>query len=86
MSQDLRVETEAKLVEVIQKPYKVEGNEGISYKLLFLVNDKNWELKSSLEQTEDLKPLQGSVGKATFLVQSRKESVTLKLASFVKSK
>lgn len=73
----------AKLIEVIQKPYKMEGNEGISYKVRFLVGDEIYQLKSTIEQTESLKPLVGQVGSAEFHVKTRLESVTLVLASFL---
>lgn len=73
----------AKLVEVVQKPYKMEGNEGISYKLRFLVGDELWEIKSSLEQTESLKSAVKQTGDAEFVIKSRKETVTLALAIFI---
>jgi hypothetical protein len=85
MSQ-IAFEAQAKLIEVVQKPYKVEGNEGISYKLRFLVGDDIFELKSSLEQTEELKASQGFTGLAKFIVKARKETVTIVLASFTKTK
>jgi len=76
------IKVKAKLVEVVQKPYKMEGNEGISYKLRFLVGDELWEIKSSLEQTESLKSVEKQIGDAEFVIKSRKETVTLALASF----
>ena len=72
----------AKLIEVVQKPYKMAGNEGISYKLRFLVADDVWQLKSSIEQTESLKSQVGTTGTCEFVVHSRKEDVTLQLATF----
>jgi len=78
----LTLKAKAKLIEVVQKPYKVEGNEGISYKLRFLIGDEIWELKSSIEQTEDLKSKVGVTAEAEFAVKSRKETVTLSLVKF----
>lgn len=77
------IKVSAKLIEVVQKPYKVEGNEGISYKLRFLVGDEIWQLKSSLEQTESLKTQISQIGSAEFVARSRKEDVTLQLANFL---
>lgn len=75
-------ETTAKLIEVIQAPYKVNGNEGISYKLRFLVGDEIWAVRSSKEQTEDLKTHQGKSGTVKFNIKARKEDVSLQVASF----
>jgi len=75
------IKLKAKLIEVVQKPYKMAGNEGISYKLRFLVGDDIWQLKSSLEQTELFKNSVGKTGDAVFTVHARKEDVTIQLAS-----
>lgn len=79
-------EIQAKLIEVVQKPYSVNGNEGISYKLRFLVGDEIWAIKSNSEQCSDMKKFDGKTGKAKFEVKARKEDVSLSLANFTEVK
>ena len=80
----IEIKVKAKLIEVIQSPYSVNGNEGISYKLRFLVNDSEiWEIKSSKEVTDQLKNFVDKVSSdAIFEIYARKEAVTLKLKEF----
>jgi len=73
----------AKLIEVVEKPYSMNGNEGVSYKLRFLSEkDEIMVFKSSQLQTSSLKQYQGKNGKLTLDVSVYKEDVTLKVATF----
>jgi len=76
-------EINAKLVEVIEKPYNVNGNEGISYKARFLTDkDEMMTLKTSRDINKSIKPLQGKVGKMVVSLNVYKEDVSVKLDSF----
>lgn len=76
------VETnEAKLLEAIEKPYNVNGNEGISYKLRVLISDEIFEFKSSSHQVESMRGLVGKTGKAKIAFSSPKERLTAHLVS-----
>jgi len=74
----------AKLIEVVQKPYSFNGNEGISYKLRFLTDkDEIMQFKSTKEQTESFKDLVGKHGKMEITLSTRKEEVSVALATFI---
>lgn len=73
---------DAKLIEVIAKPYSVSGNEGVSYKLRFLISDEIFLIKSNKEQVEQFETLSGRVGKVTLSVTSPKEIVSISVDSF----
>lgn len=77
------MEIQAKLIEIVEKPYSVNGNEGISYRLRFLTSeDEIISIKSNRDQCSNLKPYFGKVGKLTLSLSVRKEDVTLSVASF----
>jgi len=77
-------ELNAKLIEVVEKPYSMNGNEGVSYKLRFLSEkDEIMVFKSNKEQTSSLKAAVGKTGKLVLDVSVYREDVTLKVASFV---
>jgi len=73
----------AKLIEVVEKPYSMNGNEGISYRLRFLTEkDEIMAFKSDKNQCALLKPLVQKSGKLTLVASTYKEEVSVKVASF----
>jgi len=77
-------EINAKLIEVVEKPYSMNGNEGVSYKLRFLTEkDEIMVFKSTKDQTSSMKSSVSKNGKLVLDVSVYKEDVSLKVASFV---
>lgn len=73
----------AKLIEVVQKPYKMNGNEGVSHKLRFLTEkDEILRLSSNAQQTEQLKQHEGKSGILTLHVKGYKEEPIVTVESF----
>jgi len=73
----------AKLIEVVQKPYKVNGNEGVSNKLRFLTEkDEIICVRSNADQTKNLMPHQGKSGKLTLGIKAYKEEPLVTVESF----
>lgn len=73
----------AKLIEVVQKPYKVNGNEGVSNKLRFLTEkDEIGMFRSTAEQTKALLPFQGKSGKLVLGIKFYKEEPLITVESF----
>lgn len=78
----MKIETEGRIIEVIQKPYEVSGNKGISYAVRALIGDEIFKLKSSEEQTNELKKSEGQEGEFVLNLTSPKESLRITLAEF----
>jgi len=78
----VKIETEGKILTAESKPYKIDGNEGVSHKIRINVEGEIYVCKSTAQQVNDLKQYEGKDGSIQFKVNSRKENMTLELVSF----
>lgn len=78
-----QIKAKVKILSATSKPYKIEGNEGISHKVRFMHEDAIYEVKSTSEQVTMVTPYVGKEVDATVVVDSRKEVPALRLAEVV---
>lgn len=79
----IKVQTSAKLLSAVSKPYSFNGNEGISYKIRFIAEDSIFEFRSNKEQVTQLESLVGKVGTLEIVINSVKETLVASVGSFV---
>jgi len=77
---------EAKLLTAESKPYKVDGNEGVSHKIRLNIAGEIYVCKSSESQVRSLSAQAGKGGMATIAINSRKENMSLELLGFTPEK
>jgi len=83
----MKIETVAVLLTAESKPYDFNGNSGVSHKVRLNVDGEIYVCKSNEAQVQSLSSLaKGTGGKAVFVVESRKENLSLSLESFVPEK
>lgn len=78
----MEIKVKAKLLTAESRPYSVDGNEGVSHKIRVNVNGEIYVCKSTPDQVNSLKVLEGKDGEAVIKVNSRKENMSLELVSF----
>lgn len=79
----IKVTVDAKLLSAESKPYDFNGNSGTSHKVRLSVEGEIYVCKSTAEQVSSLQSKVGVDGEAVILFDSRKETLTAKLESFV---
>jgi len=80
---DQKSEVTAVLLTAESKKYDFNGNSGVSHKIRLSVNNEIIVCNSDEQQVADFKEFLGKSGKAVIQVLSRKESMSLRLISFV---
>jgi len=80
----MQITITGKILTAESKPYKIDGNEGVSHKIRINVDGEIYVCKSSAEQVNDLQEVIGEEGQCTFKVNSRKENLSLQLVSFTR--
>jgi len=85
---NMQYEEKVKVLSADSKPYNIEGNEGVSHRVRFLVLEAGeiFNVRASAEQVEDLKDYIGSEGVAVLVFKSPKENLRVELVSFEPSK
>lgn len=78
----MTIKGRATLLTAESKPYSVNGNEGVSHKARFLVENEIYSLKCDESTVKALKPMQNETGELTFELTSPKENVKLVFTSF----
>lgn len=78
----IKVTEKATLLTAESKPYKVDGNEGVSHKVRVLVTGEIYSLKATEEQVLNYKPVEGETGEVTFILTSKKENLKAELVAF----
>lgn len=76
------IEGRGRIIEVIQKPYELNGNKGVSYRVRALIDDEIFVLKSTESQTNDYKQYEGEEGHFKLKLSSPRESVRVDLVEF----
>jgi len=78
----MKIDTVAKILTAESKPYDFNGNQGVSHKIRLSVNGEIYVCRSNAEQVASLSKMVGQDGKATIVVESRKENMSLRLEAF----
>ena len=76
------IEGKGRIIEVIQKPYEMNGNKGVSYRVRALIDDEIFVVKSNEEMTNEYKEYEGSEGHFLIKLTSPRESIRLDLVEF----
>jgi len=80
----MKLVTKAKVLTAEAKPYNVDGNQGVSYKIRLNVEGEIFVCKSDEAQVSEFKARIGEEGKAEIEVVSHKENMSLRLVSLGK--
>jgi len=78
----LTLTTTAKILEVISKPWEIEGRSGVSHNVRLLTGDEIFKVKSTEELNKTLEKSVGKSGNAALELSSPKEVTKLSLTSF----
>lgn len=76
----------AQLLTSESKPYKMNGNEGVSHRIRVSVQGEIYPLKATEAQVMQCRQYVGKQGEVTFDLQTRKEALTLQFVDFVVGK
>jgi len=72
----------SKILEVISKPWEIDGRSGVSHNVRLLTGDEIFKVKSTEELNKTLESQVGKTGTATIEVSSPKEVAKLTLVKF----
>lgn len=80
----MEIQTKATFLTAESKPYKMEGNEGVSHRVRLAVDSEIYVFKSTEDQVRKLNEnfKKGDVGDLSARVNSKKENLSLEIVSF----
>jgi len=78
----LTLNTTAKVLEVISKPWEIDGRSGVSHNVRLLTGDEIFKAKSTEELNKMLEKSVGKTGNASLELTSPKEVTKLTIVAF----